>query len=86
MIITITPKGPDLRKQSGPFVFLALHYRPVGVGFFNNSEMWFAGAALAAPAIAEIAQLVERNLAKVEVAGSNPAFRSIPMRPAGEGL
>ena len=26
--------------------------------------------------IAEVAQLVERNLAKVEVAGSNPVFRS----------
>ena len=26
---------------------------------------------------AEVAQLVERNLAKVEVAGSNPVFRSI---------
>jgi hypothetical protein len=25
---------------------------------------------------AEVAQLVERNLAKVEVAGSNPVFRS----------
>ena len=28
---------------------------------------------------AKIAQLVERNLAKVEVAGSNPVFRSIPI-------
>tara|TARA_Y100001970_G_scaffold290591_1_gene424899 strand:- start:4067 stop:4213 length:147 start_codon:yes stop_codon:yes gene_type:complete len=28
-------------------------------------------------AIARIAQLVERNLAKVEVAGSNPVSRSI---------
>jgi hypothetical protein len=27
---------------------------------------------------AKIAQLVERDLAKVEVAGSNPVFRSIP--------
>ena len=26
---------------------------------------------------AKVAQLVERNLAKVEVAGSNPVFRSI---------
>ncbi len=29
--------------------------------------------------IAEIAQLVERNLAKVEVAGPNPVFRSKQM-------
>ena len=29
---------------------------------------------------AEVAQLVERNLAKVEVAGSNPVFRSKPGR------
>ena len=28
------------------------------------------------PCPAEVAQLVERNLAKVEVAGSNPVFRS----------
>ena len=28
---------------------------------------------------AEIAQLVERNLAKVEVAGPNPVFRSKPL-------
>ena len=28
---------------------------------------------------AKIAQLVERNLAKVEVAGSNPVFRSTEM-------
>ncbi len=27
---------------------------------------------------AEVAQVVERNLAKVEVAGSNPVFRSKP--------
>ena len=27
---------------------------------------------------AKIAQLVERDLAKVEVAGSNPVFRSLP--------
>ena len=29
---------------------------------------------------AEVAQLVERNLAKVEVAGSSLVFRSIPSR------
>ena len=38
---------------------------------------------------AEVAQLVERNLAKVEVAGSNPVFRSKPVlagpEPAGAG-
>ena len=28
------------------------------------------------PATADVAQLVERNLAKVEVAGSNPVVRS----------
>ncbi len=31
---------------------------------------------------AKIAQLVERNLAKVEVAGSNPVFRSNTQAPA----
>ena len=30
-----------------------------------------------APVIAEVAQLVEHNLAKVRVAGSSPVFRSI---------
>ena len=29
-----------------------------------------------APVIAEVAQLVEHNLAKVRVAGSSPVFRS----------
>ena len=33
--------------------------------------------------IAEVAQLVERNLAKVEVAGSNPVFRSRATWPSG---
>ena len=34
---------------------------------------------------AEVAQLVERNLAKVEVAGSNLVFRSFEFHsPAGE--
>lgn len=32
---------------------------------------------------AEVAQLVERNLAKVEVAGSNPVFRSAATWPSG---
>jgi hypothetical protein len=31
---------------------------------------------------AELAQLVERRLAKAKVAGSNPVFRSIPRGPA----
>ena len=31
---------------------------------------------LSSPLPAEVAQLVERNLAKVEVAGSSPVFRS----------
>ena len=34
------------------------------------------GAWLEFRTAAEVAQLVERNLAKVEVAGSNPVFRS----------
>ena len=36
--------------------------------------------------IAEIAQLVERNLAKVEVAGPNPVFRSKHLRLPVGGL
>jgi hypothetical protein len=31
-------------------------------------------------AVADVAQLVERNLAKVEVAGSNPVVRSMNMQ------
>ena len=41
------------------------------------------------PADADLAQLVERNLAKVEVAGSNLVIRSIRVRrpsPSGDGL
>ncbi len=34
---------------------------------------------------AEVAHLVERDLAKVEVAGSSPVFRSYPPNPAGAG-
>ena len=34
---------------------------------------------------AEVAQLVERNLAKVEVAGSSPVFRSHPAVEPGNG-
>jgi hypothetical protein len=34
---------------------------------------------------AKIAQLVERHLAKVEVAGSNPVFRSIPVQICSSG-
>ena len=34
---------------------------------------------------AKIAQLVERNLAKVEVAGSNPVFRSFLMSIGSDG-
>ena len=36
--------------------------------------------------IAKIAQLVERHLAKVEVAGSNPVFRSIIILSSGGGI
>ena len=35
--------------------------------------------------VAKIAQLVEHNLAKVGVAGSNPVFRSIPCPGGGTG-
>ncbi len=35
--------------------------------------------------IAGIAQLVERNLAKVDVAGSSPVSRSVPLPDEGEG-
>ncbi len=37
----------------------------------NNPKTWVVFIE-----IAKIAQLVERNLAKVEVAGSSPVFRS----------
>ncbi len=35
---------------------------------------------------AKIAQLVERHLAKVEVAGSNPVFRSLIILSSGGGI
>ena len=41
-------------------------------------------AGFTLPAVcAEVAQLVERNLAKVEVAGSSPVFRSRATWPSG---
>ena len=40
-------------------------------------HLWLKGGEVYNAAVgAEVAQLVERNLAKVEVAGSNPVFRS----------
>ena len=44
-----------------------------------GSEGWLSSVgafSTLAPRFAEVAQLVERNLAKVEVAGSSPVFRS----------
>ena len=41
-------------------------------------------AVLTKIANAKIAQLVERDLAKVEVAGSSPVFRSTSIRSDGE--
>ena len=35
--------------------------------------------------LAGIAQLVERNLAKVDVAGSSPVSRSVPLPDEGKG-
>ena len=48
---------------------------PRGVGVRVPSSAQFA----------KIAQLVEHNLAKVGVAGSNPVFRSIPCPGGGTG-
>ena len=42
----------------------------------------YGGAAVSCRPTAELAQLVERNLAKVEVAGSSPVFRSRESRPS----
>ena len=40
---------------------------------------WSASNLVVSLSLAGIAQLVERNLAKVEVAGSNPVSRSIQL-------
>jgi len=48
------------KKKFGMYYFIYLYLQPQK---FNRN-------------FAKIAQLVERNLAKVEVAGSNPVFRS----------
>ena len=46
----------------------------------------FAILSLALSALADVAQLVEHNLAKVGVAGSNPVVRSIdPIEGWSEG-
>jgi hypothetical protein len=44
---------------------------------FENSEMLYLCIAFEEKYVAKVAQLVEHDLAKVGVAGSNPVFRSI---------
>jgi hypothetical protein len=44
-----------------------------------------AGRVYNCRVLAEVAQLVERNLAKVEVAGSSPVFRSRFRQPMFQG-
>ena len=46
--------------------------KKVQSGFLENQK----NTSIFAPVIAEVAQLVEHNLAKVRVAGSSPVFRS----------
>ena len=53
--------------MTGPGVFYLFREKNLRITFFAVSLQ---------SAIAEIAQLVERNLAKVEVAGPSPVFRS----------
>ena len=51
----------------------------MGQGYAENRALWRIGPAYArfASAVnADVAQLVARNLAKVQVAGSNPVVRS----------
>ena len=47
---------------------------------FQKSLAWHSLIGYIDTGIAGIAQLVERNLAKVDVAGSNPVSRSILLR------
>ncbi len=61
-----------LTKSLGEFVIFACIGRAVCVYYSSR----FAG----------LAQLVARNLAKVEVAGSNPVARSMNFRPVSIGL
>ena len=51
---------------------LSLHSQTARKALFNAES----GRGARRDKIAEIAQLVERNLAKVEVAGPSPVFRS----------
>jgi hypothetical protein len=52
------------------FFIKCLHTNPESLILHHNSPVQYA----------KVAQLVERNLAKVEVAGSNPVFRSAYFR------
>ena len=73
--------------QSSPFSLRPSPDNPDRRFFFNNSDRFFrlrlhwyyalTRNTSAGAAVAEIAQLVERDLAKVEVSGSTPDFRSI---------
>ena len=61
--------------------------RPAGGPRFLKSArdglMFFSRRGTLEPGrTADVAQLVERNLAKVEVAGSNPVVRSERVRPS----
>ena len=49
-----------------------------GCGFLTKGLAGVSTVHYISPTNAGIAQLVERNLAKVDVAGSNPVSRSVP--------
>ena len=60
--------------------------RPGEIGFLSGRKVRYCSALApsgnATERSADVAQLVERNLAKVEVAGSNPVVRSEKVRQA----
>ena len=58
----------DLKSPEGNFVPVQVRLRAP----FTDRPIWYKKVCEA-----ELAQLVERNLAKVQVVGSSPIFRSI---------
>jgi hypothetical protein len=60
--------------------------RPGEIGFLSGRKVRYCSALAPSGNVtersADVAQLVERNLAKVEVAGSNPVVRSEKVRQA----
>ncbi len=68
--------GPGLDfVRTGQYIFSESHWQTQMKKFATSQTVHYIMGANAG-----IAQLVERNLAKVDVAGSSPVSRSVPVK------